>query len=181
MVRKRSELGNSNGNQQRERVMGRASVLALAPEPITIAMIQAMLDFQMEGTRLLLQGNRDEPTALVMQRELEEERSKEGNYSRTISQAEPRKIRRNNPNKEFERNGCKYKGFMVVKPPSISRSPALLEVIEWISKMEMVFESYDYGNRKKTILEVRQLKKEVLSWRKLLVDSMPKGEARKIY
>lgn len=46
--------------------------------------------------------------------------------------------------------------------------------------MEMLFKSYDYNDREKTILVVKQLKTWVLSWWKLLDDSMLKGEAEEM-
>ena len=81
----------------------------------------------MEETRCLLQGNRKEPTALIVQRKLEEEQSEEGNYSRNVSQAEPQVVRSNNPDVRIERNGCKYKEFMVAKPPSLSKNAKPVE------------------------------------------------------
>ena len=77
----------------------RVSVVAVAPEPITMAgvqaMIQMMLDHQIEETRCLLQQDTDEPVMPVEQPELNIEQSDEGNYSQTVSQAEPRVGRRN--------------------------------------------------------------------------------------
>ena len=40
--------------------------------------------------------------------------------------------------------------------------------------MEMMFESCDCINKQKTVLGVTQLKTEVLSWWKLLADTMPR-------
>ena len=51
------------------------------------------------------------PTPPVMQHGLEEEQSEKGNYSRTVSQTEPQKIRRNNPDDMVEITGCKYMDF----------------------------------------------------------------------
>ena len=70
MVRTRSELGNDN-HQPESRVIERAPEVAVAPEPITMAgvhaMIQMMLDRQMEETWLLLQRNKDELTMHIGQ------------------------------------------------------------------------------------------------------------------
>lgn len=41
----------------------------------------------------MLRDNMDEPTAPVMQCELEQKQSVEGNYSRTVSQVEPQVVR----------------------------------------------------------------------------------------
>ena len=46
--------------------------------------------------------------------------------------------------------------------------------------METMFESCESTNRQKTALAVPLLKSGVLSWWKLLADSMPKGEASKM-
>ena len=54
-------------------------------------------------------------------------------------------------------------------------------VMDWISEMEMMFESCDCINKQKTTLEVTLLKTGVLSWWELLVDTMFKGEASKMY
>lgn len=48
--------------------------------------------------------------------------------------------------------GCMYKDFMTAKPPSISGNPTPVQVMEWISKIETVFDNYDYNGRKTTIL-----------------------------
>ena len=45
-----------------------------------------------------------------------------------------------------------YKDFMTAKPPSISGNPTPVQVMEWISKIETVFDNYDYNGRKTTIL-----------------------------
>lgn len=70
---------------------------------------------------------------------------------------------------------------MAFKPPILSKSPTLVEVMDWIVEMKMVFESYDCNNKLETVFMVRQLKPGVLSWWKLLDDNMPKGEAIKMY
>ena len=69
---------------------------------------------------------------------------------------------------------------MASKPPSLSGSPTPVEVMNWISEMETMFESCECSNRQKTALAVPLLKSGVLSWWKLLADSMPKGEASKM-
>ena len=129
----------------------RAPEVAAAPEPITMAgvqeMIQMMLDRQMEETRLLLQHNMDEPTVPIVQHELNEELSDEGNYSRTRSQVEPQVVKRNDPDRRIDKDGCIYKNFMGAKPPSLSGSPKPVEIIYWISEMEMVFESCNCSNK----------------------------------
>ena len=73
-----------------------------------MAMIQAMLDHQMEETRHLLQENGREPASPIVQLELEEEQSGEGNYSRTVSQVEPQVVRRNDLERGIDKDGCKY-------------------------------------------------------------------------
>ena len=51
--------------------------------------------------------------------ELNGESSEEGNYIQTVSRVEPQRVRRNNLDEEIERNGCKYKDFMVVVTPNM--------------------------------------------------------------
>ena len=157
----------------------RAPRVVVAPEPITMAGVQAMiqmvLDHQMEETRLPLQQNRDEPTVPIVQPELKDRQSEEGNYSRTVSQVEPRVARRNQPNGGNDGCGCKYKDFMASKPPSLSRIPTPVEFMDWIFEMMMMFESCNCSNKQKTALAVTLLKTGVFSWWKLLVDTMPKG------
>ncbi|XP_023763286.1 uncharacterized protein LOC111911773 [Lactuca sativa] len=46
--------------------------------------------------------------------------------------------------------------------------------------MEMIFESCNCSDKQKTVFAVRQLKTRVLSWWRLLVDTMPHGEALKM-
>ena len=66
MARTCSEFGNANGNINQPPVIERIPVVVAAPEPITLAgvqaMIQMMLDRQMEETRRLLQQNQEEAT-----------------------------------------------------------------------------------------------------------------------
>ena len=52
-------------------------------------MIQTMMDEQREEMRQMLRNNRNEPTTPIMQPDLNEKQSEEGNYSRIVSQAEP--------------------------------------------------------------------------------------------
>ena len=66
---------------------------------------------------------------------------------------------------------------MACKPTSLSGSPTPAEVMDWISEMEMMFDSCNCSNKQKTALVVTMLKSVVLSWWKLLADTMPKGEA----
>ena len=110
-------------------------------------MIQMVLDHQMEETRLPLQQNRDEPTVPIVQPELKDRQSEEGNYSRTVSQVEPRVARRNQPNGGNDGSECKYKDFMAFKRLSLPGSQTLVEVMDWISEMEMMFDSCDCNNK----------------------------------
>ncbi|XP_023738586.1 uncharacterized protein LOC111886570 [Lactuca sativa] len=112
----------------------------------------------MEETRRLLQWNRDEPTVPIVQLELNIEQSEEGDFSKTITQVEPRMVRRNQPNGGNNGRVCKYKDFMASKPPSLPGSPTPMEVMDWISEMEMMFEICDCSNKQKTALMVTLLK-----------------------
>ena len=69
---------------------------------------------------------------------------------------------------------------MASKPPYLSGSPTPVEVMNWISEMETMFESCECSNKQKTALVIPLLKSGLLSWWKLLADSMPKGEASKM-
>ena len=64
MERTRSGNVNANGNINQPSVIEQIPVMKAAAEPVTMAgvqaMIQAMLDRQMEETRRLLQQNREE-------------------------------------------------------------------------------------------------------------------------
>ena len=107
MVRTRSGLGS--GNQQPEpQVIEHEPEVVATPKPIMMAVVQAMiqimLDSQMEGIRRLLQHNKDEPTMPVEQPEMNFEQSDEGNYSQTVSQMEPLMVRRNNPERRIDRD-----------------------------------------------------------------------------
>lgn len=44
---------------------------------------------------------------------------------------------------------------MASKPPGLSGIPTLVEIMDWIFVMEMVFESYGYSNIHKIVLLVR--------------------------
>ncbi|KAL7592061.1 hypothetical protein Lser_V15G34861 [Lactuca serriola] len=76
MVRTRSVVGNTDENRNQPPMIERVPVVAAAPEPMTIArvqvMIQMMLDRQMEETRCLVQQNREEPSMPIEQPELNE-------------------------------------------------------------------------------------------------------------
>ena len=61
----------------------------------------------------MIQQNREETTIQIEQPELNEGQTEEENYSGTVGQADPPVIRRNNQDDEVERNGCKYKDFLV--------------------------------------------------------------------
>lgn len=164
MVRTRSRLGNNNGNRHPEpHVVDHAPKAVPTPKPITMEVVQEMIrdmmEDQREEMRHLIQENGREPTVSIMQLELNGEPSEEGNYSIMVSHVEPPRVRRRNPEERIRRNDCKYKDFMVAKQPSLSGSLTPIEVIDWISRMEMVFESCNYSNRKKTILVVRELKR----------------------
>ena len=85
MARTRSGNVDENGNINQPPVIEQISVMEAAAEPVTMvgmqAMIQAMLDRQMEETRRLLQQNREEATIQIEQPELNEGQTAEGNYS----------------------------------------------------------------------------------------------------
>ena len=102
------------------------------------------------------------------------------NFSGIIGQVEQPVVRRNNQYGGNDGRGCKYKDFMASKPPCLSGSPTPVQVMDWISEMETMFESCECRNRQKTALAIPLLKSGVLSWWKLLADSMPKGEASKM-
>ena len=65
----RTQSRNANGNANQRPVIERAPKVAAAPELITMAgvqaMIQMMLDHQMEEKCIILQHNRDEHTVPV--------------------------------------------------------------------------------------------------------------------
>ena len=94
-----------------------------------------------EEMRQILRNNWYEPTILVVQPNMDEEQSEEGNYSRTASQDELCVIRRNQPIEGDDGCGCKYKDFMTSKPLSLYGSPTSVRVMDWISMMEIVLES----------------------------------------
>ena len=154
----------------------RAPEVVAAPEPITMvgvqAMIWAMMVKQREEMRKLLL-NRDQPTVPIVLPELNEELSEDGNYSHIVSQVGPRVVRRNEPDRRIERYGCMYKNFLGAKQPSLYRSPETVEIMVRISEMEMIFETCNSSDKQKTVFAVRQLKTTVLSWCKLLSNTMP--------
>lgn len=122
MRRTQSRLGNDNKNQQPEpRIVEHALEAMLAPEPIRMAIIRALLVEQMEEMQRLIQKNGREPTVPVMQPKLNEEKSEEGNYSRTMSHMEPQVVRRNNPELEIKKRRCKYWDFTICKSSTFSR------------------------------------------------------------
>ena len=183
MVRTRSGVGNTDENRNQPPVIEQVPVVAAAPEPITMAgvqmMIHTMLDRQMDETRRLLQQNREEISMLIEQPELTEEHSEGGNFSGIVGQASPLMVRQVNLDGGNDGRGCKYKDFMASKPPCLSGSPTPVQVMDWVSEMETMFESCECSNRQKTALAIPLLKSGVVSWWKLLADSMPKGEASK--
>ena len=67
-----------------------------------------------------------------------------------------------------------YKKLLGAKPPSLSGSPKPMEIMDWISKMKMVIDSCNYSNKQKIVFAVIKLKTVVLSWWKLLADTMPR-------
>ena len=75
-------------------------------------------------------NNIDEASAPVLQPKLNEELPEEGNYSRTVCRIEPRRLRRNNPDEEIEKYGCKYKDFMAFKPKNHSGSQTPVDVMD---------------------------------------------------
>ena len=184
MVRTRSGVGNADENRNQVPVIEQIPVVAAAPEPMTMAgvqvMIQAMLNNQMEETRRLIRQNREELSIRVEEPEVNGGHSEGGNYSGTVGQANPPIVRQNNQDRGNDGRGCKYKDFMASKPPCLSGSPTPVQVMDWISEMETMFESCECSNRQKTALAIPLLKSGVLSWWKLLAGSMPKGEASKM-
>lgn len=86
-------------------------------------------------------------------------------------------VRRNQPDGGNNGHGRKYKDYIASKPPSPFGTLTPLEIRDQIYEMEMVSDSCNCSNRQKPVLIVRQLKTGVLSWWKLLADTMPKGEA----
>ena len=159
MARTRSRAGNANRNRNQPPVIDQIPVVVAAPEPITMArvqaMIQMMLDRQMEETGRLLQQNREEATILIVQPKLVPKQSEEGNYTRPVSQAGTQGERRNGPEKGNGMDGQMYKNFLSAKPPSLLGSPKPVEIMDWISEKEMVFESCDCSNKQKTVFAVR--------------------------
>ena len=94
------------------------------------ALMQAKLDWQIEETRRILRENKDEPIAPVVQPNLNEEQSEEGNYSWIVSQVEPRVVRIKQPNGGNNGYVWKYKDFRASKPLSLTGNPTLVEVMD---------------------------------------------------
>ena len=108
----RTQSGLGNGNQQPlPRVIKRTPEVADTPEPMTTTRVQemiwAMMARQMEEMRQMLRNYRDDPTMPIVQPELNEGQSEEGNYSQTVSQTEPKVVRKNQPNGGNDGCGCK--------------------------------------------------------------------------
>ena len=151
MVRTRSGVGNADENRNQIPVIEQIPVVAAAPEPMTMAgvqvMIQAMLNNQMEETRRLIRQNREELSIQVEEPEVNGGQSEGGNYSGTVGQANPPIVRQNNQDGGNDGRGCKYKDFMASKPPCLSGSPTPVQVMDWISELETMFESCECSNR----------------------------------
>ena len=111
MVRTRSGVGNADENRNQVPVIEQIPVMAAAPEPMTMAgvqvMIQAMLNNQMEETRRLIRQNREELSIRVEEPEVNGGHSEGGNYSGTVGQANPPIVRRNNQDGGNDGRGCK--------------------------------------------------------------------------
>ncbi|XP_052621088.1 uncharacterized protein LOC128126933 [Lactuca sativa] len=90
----------------------------------------------MVRTRTGFENGNQQPEPRVIERAPELE---EGNYSRTVSQAEPQVVRRNNQDEGIERNRCKYKDFTNFKPSTFTGKEDPIEVMDWISEMELAF------------------------------------------
>ena len=130
---------NANENRHQPPVIQQIPIVVEdVPEPITMAgvqaMIRAMLAEQREEMRRML--NRDEPTVHVEPTEPVPEQSEEGNYSRQVSQLGTQ----DGPKRRNYKDGRMYKNFLGAKPPSLSGSPKPVEIMDWISEMEMVLE-----------------------------------------
>ena len=142
MERTRSGNVNANGGRNQPPVVQQILVVEeVAPEPVTMAgvqaMIQAMLAEQREELRRMLHENRDEPIIHVEPTEPVPEPSEEGNYSRQVSQVGTQGEQRDGPEGRNNKDGWMYKNFLGAKPPSLSGSPKSAEVMDWISEMEM--------------------------------------------
>ena len=99
-------------------------------EHVTMTILRALLAEQRQEMRQLIRENGIEPTMPIEKPDLNMKQSKEGNYSMTISQAEPQVVRRDNPERKNEGNDgckCKYKDFMGAKPPNLSGIPKPVE------------------------------------------------------
>lgn len=102
--------------------------------------------------------NRKEPTVPIVQPELNEGHSEEGDYSRTMSQVEPQMFRGNNTDEGVDKNGCKYKKFMTCKTSYFRGKEEPIGVIDWISKMDQTFITYSCIGKLQTTYTVRQFK-----------------------
>ena len=160
MARTRSGNVNANGNQDQSLAIEQIPVVVVTAEPITMAgvqaMIQAMLDRQMEETRHLLQQNREEATIQIEQPKLNEGQTEEGNYSGTVGQVNPPIVRQNNQDEEVERNGCKYKDFLTYKTSTFTRKEDPIGVMDWISEMELAFMTCGCKGKQQTTFVVHQ-------------------------
>ena len=144
MARTRSGNMNANGNRDQPPVIQKIPVVVeVTPEPITMAgvqaMMRAMLAEQREEMRRMMQENRDEATVPIVQQEPILEQSEEGNYSRSVGQADPPVNRRNGQDDVVERNRCKYKDFLTCKRSTFIGKEDPIGVMDWISKMEVSF------------------------------------------
>jgi len=168
MARTRSGNVNANGNRDQPPAIEQIPVVVAAAEPITMAgvqaMIQAMLDRQMEETRRLLQQNREEATIQIEQPELNEGQTEEGNYSGTVGQVNPPIVRQNNQDDEVERNGCKYKDFLTCKPSTFTGKEDPIGVMDWILEMELAFMTCSCKGKQQTTFAVRQFRGGVVRW-----------------
>lgn len=73
-----------------------------------------------------------------------------------------------------------YKDIKASKTPSIYGNLKPVTVMKWISEIETIFETCGCSYRQKIVIAVRQLKIVMLSWWKLLANTMPKGEVIKM-
>ena len=92
MVITRSRLGNVDQNPE-PHVLEHSPEAVPVVKPVTMEGVQEMIWARMakqrEEMRQMLCDNRDAPTKSIMQPDLNTEQSKEENYSRSFSQAEP--------------------------------------------------------------------------------------------
>ena len=168
MVRTRSGVGNADENRNQPPVIEPIPVVAAAPEPITMAgvqlMIQTMLDRQMDETRRLLQQNREELSIRVEEPELNEGHSEGGNFSGSIGQANPPIVRQDNHEGRNDGMGCKYKDFLTCKPSTFNGKEDPIGVMDWISEMELAFMTCGCRGKLQTIYAVRQFRGGAVRW-----------------